>query len=73
VKLEGYKKIITTLLGMFSIDYVAYLIFKDNLDMVHKIELYSLIIVTLGALAGVHGLIQGKIDKAKLGINEEKK
>lgn len=67
------KKLITTLTGMGSINYVAYLIFADQIDTVHKIELYSLIVVSLGALAGVHGFLQSKLDRFKNISSEEKK
>jgi hypothetical protein len=65
MKLEGLKKLITTLAGMCSVNFIAYLVYTDALDMVHKIELYSLLVVTQGALAGVHGLLQSKLDKFK--------
>ena len=63
------KKMLTTLVGMMSINYIAYLIFQDKLDTVHKIELYSLLVATQGALAGIHNLLQGKIDKIEVGKN----
>ena len=66
MKIEGYKKIIITVLGMVSLDYIGWLIFKDTLDPTHKIELYSLLVFTQGALAGGHSFIQSKIDKAKI-------
>lgn len=59
------KKLVTTLCGMASLNYIGYLIFKDVLDTVHKIELYALLITALAALAGVHGLLQSKIDRLK--------
>lgn len=65
MKLIGYRKLLTTLAGMMSLNFVGYLIYSDELDMVHKIELYALLITALAALAGVHGLLQAKVDKAK--------
>ena len=59
------KKLVTTLVGMMSLNYVGYLIFSDELDTVHKIELYALLISAIAALAGIHGLLQSKIDKIK--------
>lgn len=59
------KKLVTTLCGMASLNYIAFLVFKDTLDHIHKIELYALLITALAALAGVHGLFQSKIDKLK--------
>lgn len=57
------KKLVTTLAGMFSINYVAYLVWTDTLDVTHKVEIYGMIIGSLGALAGVHQYLQTKIDK----------
>lgn len=57
------KKLVTTLVGMMSLNYIGYLIFKDRLDAVHKIELYALLITAQATLAGVHGLLQSKIDR----------
>lgn len=71
--LDGYKKLITTLTGMMSVNYVAFLVSIDDLDAVHKIELYALIVATLGALAGVHGLFQSKLDRFKTMVSEDKK
>lgn len=59
------KKLVTTLVGMMSLNYIGYLIYKDGLDVVHKIELYALLITAQAALAGVHGLLQSKIDRLK--------
>ncbi|OHC01815.1 MAG: hypothetical protein A2Z57_06440 [Planctomycetes bacterium RIFCSPHIGHO2_12_39_6] len=70
--LDGYKKLITVLTGMCSVNYVAYLIFNDTVDVTHRIELYSLVIVTLGAMAGVHGMLQSKIDMKKILPNDKK-
>jgi hypothetical protein len=64
------KKLITTIIALFSLNYVALLIYKDTLDATHKIELYSLLIVAISALAGVHGLLQSKIDKQQLEKNK---
>ena len=61
------KKLVTTLCGMASLNYIAFLVYKDALDHIHKIELYALLITALAALAGVHGLLQSKLDKANLG------
>lgn len=66
------KKLVTTLCGMASLNYIGYLIFEDTLDNVHKIELYALLITAQAALAGVHGLFQSKIDRLK-SIKEEGK
>ena len=54
-----------------SLNYVGYLIFSDTLDTVHKIELYALLISAIAALAGIHGLLQSKIDKIKVGEIEK--
>ena len=59
------KKLVTTLVGMMSVNYIAYLVYMDTLDTVHKIELYALLITAQSALAGVHGLLQSKIDRMK--------
>lgn len=64
------KKLVTTLVGMMSLNYVGYLIFSDTLDTVHKIELYALLISAIAALAGIHGLLQSKIDKIKAADSE---
>lgn len=66
------KKLVTTLVGMMSLNYIGYLIYKDRLDVVHKIELYALLITAQAALAGVHGLLQSKIDRLKPVGNGEK-
>lgn len=67
------KKLVTTLCGMASLDYIAFLVFKDTLDHIHKIELYALIVTAVAALAGVHGLFQSKIDKLKQPSTGEQK
>lgn len=64
------KKLITTLAGMLSLNYVGYLIFSDSLDPTHKIELYALLISAIAALAGIHGLLQSKIDRVKVEDSE---
>lgn len=61
------KKLVTTLAGMACLLYIATLVYMDKIDGTHKIELYAMIIATLGALAGVHGLLQSRLDKVKLG------
>ena len=61
------KKLVTTLSGMASLLYIATLVYMEKIDCTHKIELYCLIISSVAALAGIHGLFQSKIDKAKLG------
>lgn len=65
------KKLVTTLSGMASLLYIATLIFYEVIDHTHKIELYAMIIGTIGALAGVHSLLQSKTDNLK--INKEVK
>lgn len=65
------KKLVTTLCGMASLNYIAFLVFKDTLDHTHKIELYALLISGIAALAGIHGLFQSKIDKLKTNQGEK--
>lgn len=67
--LDGYKKLIISFCALMSINFTTWVISKDaTIDGTHRIELYILIIATIGALAGIHGLIQSRSDKSKLGI-----
>ena len=61
------KKLVTTLTGMASLLYIATLVYMETIDGTHKIELYAMIIAAIGALAGVHSLLQTRLDKVKLG------
>lgn len=63
------KKLVTTLCGMASLLYIATLIFYELIDHTHKIELYAMIIAAVGGLAGIHGLFQTRLDRAKLGVD----
>lgn len=59
------KKLVTTLSGMACLLYIATLIFYEVIDHTHKIELYAMIIAGISSLAGIHGLLQSRLDKSK--------
>lgn len=64
--IDGFKKLITALTGILSINFVTVLIYLDSIDGTHKVELYALCIGSISALAAGHFYVQSKLDKPKV-------